>query len=1058
MRHFKMTKMFCSTMAYLFLFCGISNSQTYRFKNFSVENKLPGNVVYTLNQDNKSYLWVGTIQGLSKFDGFDFINIPFPDSVSGRYPTVSLKDKTGRLWFGCNDGTIYYADEGDLNQIEVSNSSSVSSLLEAHDGSIYTIHQRKPVFRINPEKPDHVSAITLEADPLMFSACVTGIGQILIGTQENILLCDAEKESLIIKDTVAGFDYARVMAILPLSGQNSFAIGTDGSGLYKLDLSGGKATLSRFPGYPVLETLTIKSLFGDSYNNIWISTPDAGVVKLVFSTLDLTLQSVRFIDRNSGLPGNNATLVFQDREDNYWIGFNGNGLSLLNSDALSFYAPGGDDDEKPNNVIYVSKLNGDYFLGTPSGFYLFDLPSGRAKSFTRLTGMTITNDINSYYIDNENNVWIGTKGSGLYLLRKSDGKLNRFYRSGDTGSDYINHIEVDNENIWLATLNGIKMISRRAGELKRNFDINNGLPHNSINQLYLANDGSVYLAAESERLYRIDADSGIFASDAVMNGMLLNKILAVTQSEDGTVWAATQGNGVFACLGDSLRSLSVSQGLLSNYAYSIFSDSGNEIWIGHERGFSRYDPGTGAIKTYTTDFARGGSCNADGFHESPDGIIVIGTTQGVIVYDRLKDKNQQIAPVNNINYISINDVVYRYQPTFSLPYKKRYNIKVGFTGIDFSNPEKVYYRTFLENYDEDWTELSLKREASYSLRDGKYKFSLISVNDDGLLQETPVSFEINIKPPVWRSWWFILSAIGIVMGIIFIIIREREKAHKKIQDYLEKELDARTEVVRKQKTEIELQNLEITDSINYARRIQSSILPDIHRLKQSFSDAFVLLYPRDIVSGDFYWFDKLDNDRFVLVCADSTGHGVPGAFMSMIGTTLLQDIVSRQRISKPSDILARLDKQIFSTLNQNLEEGVSNDGMDMVVCEFTQKNRHLRFASAMRPVILVMGGESYYIKGNRSSVGGESVVEKYFDDQEYYLGEGDIIYLFSDGLPDQFGGSEGKKMKVSRLKNLVCEVSSLSLEKQSETISKFYNDWKGNNDQVDDILFMAVKV
>jgi len=219
-----------------------------------------------------------------------------------------------------------------------------------------------------------------------------------------------------------------------------------------------------------------------------------------------------------------------------------------------------------------------------------------------------------------------------------------------------------------------------------------------------------------------------------------------------------------------------------------------------------------------------------------------------------------------------------------------------------------------------------------------------------------------------------------------------------------------------------------------------------------------MFYPRDIVSGDFYWFDKLDDDRFILVCADSTGHGVPGAFMSMIGSTLLQDIVSRQRISKPSEILTMLDKQIFSILNQNLELGVSNDGMDIVVCEFTMKNRHVRFASAMRPVILVMGGEEYYIKGNRSSVGGQSVMEKYFDDQEYFLNEGDTIYLFSDGLPDQFGGTDGKKMKVARLKTWITESYSLPLEKQHRNLVSNYNDWKGNFEQVDDILMMGVRV
>jgi serine phosphatase RsbU (regulator of sigma subunit) len=392
-----------------------------------------------------------------------------------------------------------------------------------------------------------------------------------------------------------------------------------------------------------------------------------------------------------------------------------------------------------------------------------------------------------------------------------------------------------------------------------------------------------------------------------------------------------------------------------------------------------------------------------------------------------------------------------------LPYA-RYKIIVNYTGINFSAPDKVYFSTYLENFDTDWSKMTTSRDETYPLSDGRYKFSVISVNENNLSQDLPVTFEIIIASPWWRKWWSILSAIILVAGTIIIIVRERDKAQKKIQDYLEKELDARTSVVMKQKGEIELQNIEITDSINYAKRIQSSILPDITKLKESFKDAFILFHPRDIVSGDFYWFDKLDDERFVLVCADSTGHGVPGAFMSMIGSTLLQDIVTRKRISKPSEILGLLDKQIFSTLNQNVELGVSNDGMDMVVCEFNLKTRHIRFASAMRPVIIVLDNEPFYIKGNRSSVGGESAIDKYFDDQEYYLSEGDTIYLFSDGLPDQFGGIDGKKMKIARLKRILEQVSKLPMSEQKEALSKFYYDWKGEYDQVDDVLLMGVRV
>jgi serine phosphatase RsbU (regulator of sigma subunit) len=354
--------------------------------------------------------------------------------------------------------------------------------------------------------------------------------------------------------------------------------------------------------------------------------------------------------------------------------------------------------------------------------------------------------------------------------------------------------------------------------------------------------------------------------------------------------------------------------------------------------------------------------------------------------------------------------------------------------------------------------LTTDRETDFSPGDGRYKFNMRSVNEDGLSSESPVTFDLLIKKPVWRTWWFIFSSIAILTGIIILIIRQREKEQKKIQAYLEKELEARTSVVLKQKDKIELQNLEITDSINYAKRIQTSILPDIYKLKETFKDAFVFFRPRDIVSGDFYWFEKMAEDKFILVCADSTGHGVPGAFMSMIGSTLLQDIVSRQHITRPSQVLKMLDTQIFSTLNQNLELGVSNDGMDMVICEINIKTRHIIFASAMRPVILVLDGEPQYIKGNRSSVGGESVIEKYFDDQEYYLNNGDTLYLFSDGLPDQFGGIDGKKMKIARLKKLIEDVTNLPLNEQKESITKFYDEWKGDYDQVDDVLLIGVRL
>ena len=1047
-------RIFAGITICLMLVSGILSGQTLRFKNYGTDSKIPDGFIYSLIQGNNGYLWIGTGNGLSKFDGIDFYPVEFPDLVQ-RYPTSELKDVNGTLWFGCNDGSVFYSQNDVLKPISIQNEKSISTIISGPDNFIYIIPQGAHIYKVNPSKPEEISIYPLDKDFVVFSACFSRSGDLLLGTQDGIKLCSISNEAISITSSIGGFNYSNVLAINKINDKGTYIIGTDGSGLYRLEIAPGINTLSHFDNYKELGSLNIKSIFKDSENYYWISTNDNGILNLKLDENGESVISEKFIDKKSGLPGNNIKLVYQDNEGNYWIGLFGDGLSMLNSVAFSFFSPGTTSVTK--NIIYIKKFVTDYFLGTPAGFFLFDFAKNKVNSFTDILKRTGNTEVASYYIENEDNIWFGTKGAGLYL-RTGSGNIQPYFKSGNSGEDYIQDVKVDNKHIWLGTLNGVVLIDRSTRKIDTIYNIDNGLPHNSINQICLTSSGKAAVATKTDRLYLIDPETGIITGKAVMLGTRMNEILSMTEGNDGSIWAATYGNGIFKFSGDSLASLSRTDMMLSDYCYSILADKYNAIWIGHERGFSVYYRDRGIFKTFNTDFAKSGVCNPGGMYQSPDGNIFIGTTEGVIFYDRSKDKKVIQAPINNVNYVTINDIVYPYKSSFSLPYSKRYYIKVGYTGINFRDPEKVFYQTWLDNYEDDWTKPSQSRETVYRLSYGKYRFHLKSFNEEGLSDSTQVSFDIAIKKPLVKTWGFILSVIALIAGGFIFILKQREKGQKKVQEYLEKELDARTSIVLKQKGEIELQNIEITDSINYAKRIQTSILPEFNRVQETFSDAFLFFRPRDIVSGDFYWFDKIDEDRFMLVCADSTGHGVPGAFMSMIGSTLLQDIVTRQHIYKPSEILTRLDKQIFSTLNQNIELGVSNDGMDVVICEINVKTRHIRFASAMRPVILVMDNEPYYIKGNRSSVGGESVIEKYFDDQEYYLNAGDTIYMFSDGLPDQFGGTDGKKMKIARLKKLIEDVSNLNMSGQKEVITKFYDEWKGNHDQVDDVLLIGIRL
>jgi ligand-binding sensor domain-containing protein/serine phosphatase RsbU (regulator of sigma subunit) len=1045
--------------AFLFLLFTftLTNAQTYNFKNWGQESRLPDTYIYYIIQDNQGFLWISTGTGLVKFDGFDFNEVVFPDSVNGRYVSAAYKDTNGRIWLGCNDGSLFYTLDGNLVKLNEQGIQGINEIINGEEGFIYVIPQDKVILKININRPGEIKRYLIRRNLIMASAAYAGEDYMLLGTQENLLYCRLGNDSVIVEDIISGIEYTKVQAIEPAGNNGIFLIGTEGSGLFRLNISDRQRVLTRFSKYPELEALDIKAITRDSGNNFWLSTYGSGLLQTTVTGEGESISIEAVYNTSNGLQGDNVRAVFRDMEDNLWVGLYGEGLSQMDSFAYTYYAPF----ETPdlNNIIYISEEGDYYFLGYPKGYYLFNPRTGKTEQQVDLSRYFLGSEITTFQRQGSL-LWIGTKGGGVYLKNQSAAPV-LIYRSGNTAEDYIRNITVEENRLWLSTLNGVVVIDKRNGNFLKRFKIEDRLPHNSINQIYINSKGKALVATECDRLYSIDFDSGVIVGKQLMTGITKNKILSFAEDKNGVIYAATSGNGFFIVKNDSIKNLTTADGLFSNYCYSALADSRGRIWFGHERGFSRFDPKNGTVKVFKTEFAKGGDCNPNSLYETEGGKIVIGTTEGLIVYDFSKDREKVMAPINNILSVTISSagksVKYAPRELFSLPYDK-YTVRIDFVGVNLSDPGKVYYSTKLENFDDAWSELSLSRYATYPLRDGRYRFNLISVNEDGLSEDQPVYFDIFIKKPFWRTFWFISLVVAIIAGIIIIIIREREKAQRKIKEYLESELAERTRLVMKQKDEIELQNIEITDSINYAKRIQSSILPDINKLKDTFSDAFIIFHPRDIVSGDFYWFDKIDKDRFIVVCADSTGHGVPGAFMSMIGSTLLQDIISRKGITRPSQVLGLLDKQIFSTLNQNIDVGVSNDGMDMIVCEINTRTRLVRFASAMRPVIIVMGGESYYIKGNRCSVGGESVIEKYFDDQEYYLSEGDTLYMFSDGLPDQFGGADGKKMKIARMKKLIEDVSKQPMSQQKQIISDFFFEWKGDYEQVDDILLMGIRV
>ena len=279
MRFKKNFKVLISTAGFLFLFSNIVNCQTYSFINYGIERNIPNGFVYTINQSNDGFLWVGTANGLTRFDGYNFFNVQYPDSTDSRVPTTSLKDKNGRLWFGYSDGAVMYAVENKLKMVSLQNTKSISEIIEGPNGLIYIIPQGKAIYSINPLKPEEIHQYSFQIEPVLFSASFTTAGKLLIGTQENLMLCKLEKDSVSVIKTIEGLDSYGVTAIHMTRDSSRFIIGTDGNGLFQLKISDKGEVLSRFPDHQELKTLKVQSITEDSEGSFWISTSGSGVIQ-----------------------------------------------------------------------------------------------------------------------------------------------------------------------------------------------------------------------------------------------------------------------------------------------------------------------------------------------------------------------------------------------------------------------------------------------------------------------------------------------------------------------------------------------------------------------------------------------------------------------------------------------------------------------------------------------------------------------------------------------------------------------------------------------------------
>ena len=280
---------------------------------------------------------------------------------------------------------------------------------------------------------------------------------------------------------------------------------------------------------------------------------------------------------------------------------------------------------------------------------------------------------------------------------------------------------------------------------------------------------------------------------------------------------------------------------------------------------------------------------------------------------------------------------------------------------------------------------------------------------------------------------------------------------------LEHKVKERTEEVVRQKDEVERQSRKVvelyknvTDSIRYAKRLQESILPPDKRIRELVPESLVLYRPKDIVSGDFYWFDKVD-EKVVFAAVDCTGHGVPGAFMSLVGHNGLNQAIKEHGNVRPSEVLKDLNRIAFDSLHKDRDQQIVRDGMDMALCAYDPARMVLEYAGANCPLYIVRNGDLLEYSPDKIPIGGFELEGKTFTDHRIRLQRGDVLYIFSDGYPDQFGGPKGKKFLYRRFRELLLSISDRPMERQKGMLVEALNEWKGAHEQVDDILVIGVR-
>jgi ligand-binding sensor domain-containing protein/serine phosphatase RsbU (regulator of sigma subunit) len=1107
----------------IFLAAFVAKSQEakdIRFRTLSIEHGLSQSSVNALLEDKQGTIWIGTQDGLNRYNGIGFNVFNFNQNdtttISSGHIRSLLECKDGLIWVGTEGAglnsynkltgkfTRYYYDKS--NESSLSNN-HVRCLLESISGAIIVGTTGGGVCSFDK----NTGKFTRFTGRLKSGMDVTRLrveslfedekGVIWVGTNKNGLITFNPRTSE-LKEVFHATDLqnARITAITRHDDSRIW-IATYGDGLVLLDRRNNNIVrhFSKSSKQNNIPSDFIVSVLQDDEQRLWMGTYGSGLI--IYNPIKNTFKHLQHQkDLSFSLSNNDVWSLCKTKEGVMFVGTDGGGISLYNKTSQKFrlYRNTTQSSALSNNMVrcIFEDSKGLWWIGTYGGglssYDPFTEKYTSFKSDPKEPYSISTDRVVSILETPDGLLWFGTDGGGL---NKYDRKTGRFYAykhiSGDTASlsnDVIWCMSVEKDKgLWLGTRGGglnFFDFKTETFQVLRNNPIDNTtigsdfircIVQENNNYLWVGTEGGGFCQLDKNTLKVKNYKNGIKNNNTLNN----NTVRCLHIEYPNKIWIGTDGGGLNLLNTDTeeFTHYTEKDGLPNNVIYGILSDGDGDLWMSTNKGICRFkkDGQQIFIKNYDiSDGLQSNEFNTGAYFKNAKGELFFGGINGFNKFLPEDIKENTFVPTVILTDFKVFekqyplDTLIEFKRELILHYTENF-FSFGFASLSFSMPEKNRYAYKMEGFDKDWVEVQNRNYASYTNLDpGTYVFRVKASNNDGYWNNNGVAVRVIILPPFYKTTWFYSLCLFVVLLSIFLYIKVRERKLRREKAVLEKTVRQRTSEILEKNIALNKQQQEITDSINYAKRIQQAILPLKDEVQACFAEAFIYYLPKDIVSGDFYWYKRIDANNVLLAMGDCTGHGVPGALMSMIGLDKLNEITIEEQ--SPGKIIAQLNNEIKRSLRQAsfdvLEDNFStNDGMDIALCKINIKTLEVEYAGANRPLWIFRKNTDGFlfeeIPPTKESVGGFTDEDTHFETSKLHLNKGDSIYLFSDGYSDQFGGTgtkRGKKFMTKNLKLLIQSIQPQAMDAQLTELDNAFNAWKGDFEQVDDICIIGVRV